>query len=131
MYGPERLRWTFPEKSYFDDGITVAAGSDVPVTPLNPWVGFLRRSPGGTHRAGKSITPEEGLTIMQALDPYTRNDAYLAFEENDKGSLEAGKLADYIVVDREILNTPSEVLKETKVLQTFVGGRLVYEASGR
>ena len=64
---------------------------------------------------------------MQALAMYTRNGAYLAFEENDKGSLETGKLADFIVVDRDVLNTSPEKLKDTKVLQTFVGGELVYE----
>jgi hypothetical protein len=67
--------------------------------------------------------------VEQALTLYTRNGAYAGFEENSKGSLEPGKLADFIVVDRDVLTVPADELKDVKVLQTFVGGRLVYDRS--
>ncbi len=127
IYGPERLRWTFPGKSYFDNGIIVGAGSDVPVTALNPWLGISAAVSRRDAQTGELTVPEERVTILQALDMYTRNGAYLGFEEQDKGSLEACKLADFIVVDRDVLAVPPEALKDTKVLQTFVGGELVYD----
>ncbi|MGC2447434.1 MAG: amidohydrolase family protein, partial [Candidatus Sulfotelmatobacter sp.] len=60
---------------------------------------------------------------------YTRNGAYVGFEEHEKGSLESGKLADFIVVDRDVLSVPSEELKDVQVLQTYVGGKLVFDKS--
>lgn len=71
MYGPERLRWTFPEKSYFDRDITVAAGSDVSVTSLNPWVGISAAISRRDAQTARVVVPEERLSIMQALEMYT------------------------------------------------------------
>ena len=65
--------------------------------------------------------------MLQALELFTRNPAYIGFEEKEKGSLEICKLADFIVIDRDILVVPSEQLKDVQVLQTWVGGELVYE----
>ena len=74
-----------------------------------------------------SSAPEERLSVLQALELFTRNPAYIGFEEKEKGSLEIGKLPDFIVIDRDILVVPSEQLKDVHVLQTWVGGELVYE----
>jgi predicted amidohydrolase YtcJ len=83
----------------------------------------LRRN----NQTGQVISPEERVSVLQALEMYTRNGAYLGFEESKKGSLEPGKLADFIMVDRDVLSVSPEELKDVKALKTFVGGELVYE----
>jgi len=127
-YGPERVRWSYPAKSYMENGIIEAAGSDVPVTPISPWWGIWSAVVRKDLATGEVIAPEERLTILEALRLYTLNGAYVGFEENQKGSLEVGKLADLIVVDRDVLSVPSDQLKDVKVLETFVGGKLIYQS---
>jgi predicted amidohydrolase YtcJ len=129
-YGAERTRWAYPAKSYIENGVVEAAGSDVDVTPLRPWWGIWAAVVRREAQTDKVLAPEERLTVREALRLYTRNAAYDGFEEKQKGSLEAGKLADFIVVDRDVLTAPAEELKDVSVLKTFVGGELVYEKSG-
>jgi hypothetical protein len=78
---------------------------------------------------GNVLAPEERLTVQQALQLYTRNGAFIGGEEREKGSLEPGKLADFIVVDRDILSVPTSQLKDVHVLATYVGGRQVQGAA--
>jgi hypothetical protein len=125
-YGPNRVRWIYPAKSFFDNGIVAAGTSDVPVTPISPWWGIWASVARKEFRTGQVIAPEERVSILQALEMYTRNPAYISFEENQKGSLESGKLADFIVVDRDVLSVPTDELKDVQVLKTFVGGEMVY-----
>ena len=126
-YGPERVRWSYPAKSYIENGIVEAAGSDVPVTPLSPWWGIWAAVVRKEMESGQVLAPEERISVEQALMLYTRNGAYAGFEEDRKGTLESGKLADFIVVDRDVLSVPADELKDVKVLQTFVGGRKVFD----
>ncbi len=126
-YGPERVRWCYPAKSYIENGIIEAAGSDVPVTPLSPWWGIWAAVVRRDLQSGQIFAPEERISVEQALALYTRNGAYAGFEEDRKGALEPGKLADFIVVDRDVLTVPADELKDVKVLQTFVSGQSVYE----
>jgi predicted amidohydrolase YtcJ len=126
-YGAERVRWSYPGKSYFDNGVHVAAGSDVSVTPISPWWGIWAAVERRELNSGEVLAPEERLTVMQALQLYTRNGAYTGFEENKKGSLEPGKLADFIIVDRDVLSIPSNQLKDVQVLATYVGGEIVFD----
>jgi hypothetical protein len=126
-YGPERVRWSYPARSYIENGIIEAAGSDVPVTPLSPWWGIWAAVVRGDMESGQILAPEERISVEQALALYTRNGAYAGFEEDRKGALEPGKLADFIVVDRDVLTVPADELKDVRVLQTFVSGRSVYE----
>lgn len=128
-YGPERVRWAYPAKSYIDSGVIEAAGSDVPVTPLNPWWGIWAAIARKELESGQVLASEERISVKQALTLYTRNGAYAGFEEDSKGSLEAGKLADFIVIDRDVLSVPTDELKDAKVLQTFISGRCVYDSS--
>jgi predicted amidohydrolase YtcJ len=125
-YGPERVRWSYPAKSYIDNGIIEAAGSDVAVTPISPWWGIWAAVVRKELQSGQVLAPEERITIEQALTLYTRNGAYAGFEEERKGMLFPGKLADFIVVDRDLLTVPSDELKEVKVLSTYVGGQQIY-----
>ena len=126
-YGPERVRWSYPAKSYIENGIIEAAGSDVSVTPINPWWGIWAAVVRRDLKSGQILAPEERIPIEQALTLYTRNGAYAGFEEDRKGALEPGKLADFIVIDRDVLNVPADELKDVRVLQTFVGGQSVYD----
>jgi predicted amidohydrolase YtcJ len=126
-YGAERVRWSYPGKSYIDNGVHAAAGSDVSVTPIRPWWGIWAAVERRELNTGEVLAPEERLTVMQALQLYTRNGAYTGFEENKKGSLEPGKLADFIIIDRDVLTVPSGELKDVQVLATYIGGELVFE----
>ena len=94
--------------------------------PWSPWLGIwvaiTRRIEGGT-----VLNPDEALTREQALRLYTINNAYLNHEEKEKGSLEAGKLGDLILIDRDVLTCPVDAVRDTKVLLTVLGGRVVYE----
>lgn len=128
-YGPERVRWSYPAKSYIENGIIEAAGSDVAVTPISPWWGIWAAVVRKDLQTGQVVASEERISIEQALTLYTRNGAYAGFEEDRKGALEPGKLADFIVVDRDVLSVPSDELKDVKVLQTFVDGRSVYDGA--
>jgi len=126
-YGPERVRWSYPAKSYIENGIIEAAGSDVPVTPISPWWGIWSAVVRKDLQTAQVLAPEERITVQEALTLYTRNGAYAGFEEDKKGSLAAGKLADFIVVDRDVLSVPADELKDVQVLETWVGGERVYE----
>ena len=94
--------------------------------PWSPWLGMwtavTRRIEGGT-----VLNPAEALTREQAVRLYTINNAYLHHEEKEKGSLEVGKLGDLIVIDRDVLTCPADDIRDTKVLFTVVGGKVVFE----
>ncbi|MGH9862912.1 MAG: amidohydrolase [Candidatus Acidiferrales bacterium] len=125
-YGPERVRWSYPGKSYVENGIIAGGGSDVPVTPISPWWGIWAGVVRREINTGEILAPEERLTVPEVLTLYTRNGATIGWEEDRKGSLEPGKLADFIVVDRDVLAIPPDELKNVQVLMTFVDGALVY-----
>jgi predicted amidohydrolase YtcJ len=125
-YGAERVRWCYPAKSYIENGIIEGAGSDVSVTPISPWWGIwsaVVRKQLGTNEV---LAPEERITILEALRLYTWNGAYVGFEENEKGSLEPEKLADFIVVDCDVLSVPPDQLKDVQVLETYIAGHIVF-----
>lgn len=126
-FGPERVRWLHPHKTMKEMRIIAGGNSDCPVTFYSPWVqmytAVTRKS-----SSGQVVCPEEALNVMDTIRVYTINGAYLSKEESIKGSIEAGKLADMIVLDRDVLTIPSEEIKDVKVLTTIVGGSVVYSA---
>ena len=104
-------------------------GSLRSVNPYNPFLGLwttLTRQPRWTD---KPLHPEQIISREQALRFYTINNAWLTFEEKEKGSLEAGKLADLIVIDRDFLTCPTDEIKDLHVEQTWLGGKVVYSRS--
>jgi predicted amidohydrolase YtcJ len=133
VLGPERIRWFQPYKSWMKY-TTIGGGSDhmIKVDPrasVNPWDPWLAMEVAVTRRleSGQTLVPAEKLSREEALRLYTINNAYLGFEEKEKGSLEPGKLADMIVIDRDYLTCPESDISRTRVLTTIVGGKLVFE----
>ncbi len=115
-----------PYKMLFDSGIRMGAGSDSAVVgALNPWLGFYFITTG-KDASGTLLLPGQQLTRRQALRLYTASNAWFNFEERDMGSLEAGKLADLVVLDQPLLDVPDEALKQMQPLLTLVGGKAVH-----
>jgi len=117
----------------FDAGVTVGGGSDHmqkigSLRSNNPYNPFLAMATAITRRArwfDKPLHPEQALSREQAIRFYTINNARLLFQEGRTGSLEPGKFGDLIVLDRDILKCPEEEIASTRVLQTYVAGKLV------
>jgi predicted amidohydrolase YtcJ len=134
QFGYDRLRYFQPLQSIFKAGGVAGGGSDHmqkigSFRSINPYNPFLAMQTAITRRAkwyDGQLHPEEGLTREQAIRFYTINNAYLLFKEDRVGSLEAGKLADLIVLDRDILICPVDAIKDTQVKQTYLGGKLVF-----
>ena len=126
--GKERSKWLKPHRAWIDEGVMVGAGTDSPVTPYPPfvslWTAIARRS----EVKGTQMGTEQKVTREEAIRMYTVNGAYLTFEEDLKGSLEPGKLADIVIIDRDIMSCPEDDIKETKVLRTILGGKTIYSA---
>ncbi len=134
VLGPERMATLQPYRALLDAGVVVAGGSDHmikfdPQDSLNPYDPFLGMWMASTRIAadGSVHNPEQRVTREQALRMWTLNAAYLAFDDDVKGSLEPGKYADFAVLDRDILECSDDELKETQVLETVIGGRTVYQ----
>ncbi len=132
--GERRMQSFQPWKTCFAEGICIGGGSDHMVqldsfdstNPWNPWLGMWIAVTRQTERGGVD-KPEQRLSREQALQLYTINNAYLNFEERKKGSLEPGKLADLIMIDRDVLSCPADDIKQTKVVMTIVGGKTVWQ----
>lgn len=122
--GEERAKWVYPFKSALKKGIVLGLSTDSPVEPLNPWEtvyaavtrGKYERVPLYNH------TPDEVLTLEEALHAYTYGSAYILGEESELGTLEEGKLADFIVVDRDPFEVGEKELREIRVFETYIGG---------
>jgi predicted amidohydrolase YtcJ len=112
-----------------DAGAVIGNGTDVPVEDISPIEGFYatvtrKMSDGDVFFADERMTREE------ALRSYTINNAYAAFEEDIKGSLTPGKLADIVVLSHDIMTVPDEEIRHTEVLYTILGGQIAYRNSG-
>lgn len=130
--GPNRIKTTYAFRSLLDNGATLAFGSDWFVAPATPLEGIYaavtRRTLDGKNPDG--WVPEQKITVTEALRAYTIHGAYASFEENIKGTLEPGKLADFVVLDRDITAIDPVEIWDTKVQQTWVGGRKVFDRGG-
>ena len=122
---PARLKWLYRLKSFLDRGLIVAGSSDSPVVPDNPLVGIYGAV---TRRAqsGEELSPEEAVSAEQALAMYTINAAYASFEEEIKGAITPGKLADMVVLSADPLKSPPEQIKDIRVEMTIINGRVVW-----
>ena len=125
-WGRERAEWVTPVRTYLDEGIEISGGTDSSVVPYPPlWViyHFVTRDT----ISGGIFGPDQAISREDAVRLVTINNAYLTFEEDLKGSIEPGKLADLVVVPQDIMSCPVECILEANVTMTMVGGRIVYE----
>lgn len=135
QFGYDRLRYFQPLGSLFASGVIAGGGSDHmqkigslrSINPYNPFLGMWVTITRSAKWYDGQLHPEEALTREQAIQFYTRNNAHLLFWEDELGSLEPGKRADFIIVDRDLLTCPINDLKDTQVLQTWVEGKQVYK----
>ena len=129
VIGPERAKGTYAFKSLLDNGATLAFGSDWFVAPPTPLEGIYAavtrrtlddRNPGGW-------VPGQKITVEEALRAYTIGSATASFDEARKGTLARGKLADLVLIDRDLTTIPADSIRDARITMTVVGGRVVYE----
>lgn len=129
--GHDRASRTYAFRTFLNDRVRLAFGTDWDVAPLNPILTIY----GAVTRAtldGKNPNgwfPEQKLTVAESVEAYTMGSAYAEFQENEKGSITVGKLADMVLLSDDIFAIPPAKIREAKVLKTFVGGKLVWDAS--
>jgi predicted amidohydrolase YtcJ len=129
VIGTERARTTYAFRAFLDAHARLAFGSDWDVAPATPIEGIYaavtRRTLDGAHPDG--WFPAQKITVEEALRAYTSGGAYAEFQEHEKGTLAPGKLADFVLLDRDLTRTPPAELRNARVLMTVVGGTPVYE----
>lgn len=125
--GPERAKTTYAFRSLLDTGAALAFGSDWPVAPMTPLMGIYaavtRRTLDGKHPDG--WVPEQKITVEEAVRAYTMGSAYASFEDNLKGSIEPGKLADFAVLSDDIFAIDPVKIADTKVVATIFDGKFI------
>lgn len=134
QFGYDRLRYFQPLKTLFEAGVTAGGGSDHmqkigslrSINPYDPWLGIWVTLTRRARWHDKPLHPEECLSREQAVRFYTINNAKIMFLDNRTGSLEAGKLADFIVIDRDLLTCPVDEIRATKVISTWLAGQLIH-----
>jgi hypothetical protein len=129
VIGRERSETTYAFRSLLDSGARLAFGSDWFVAPPTPMEGIYaavtRRTLDGQHPDG--WVPRQKISVEEALRAYTIDAAYAAFSESSLGTLEPGKLADLVILDRNLFEIPPEELNSVRITTTMVGGKVVYE----
>ena len=131
--GKERADHEYPMQSFLEAGVLMASASDFPVTiPFDPLIGIesgiTRSEIGGSTK--EILWPEEKVSLEEMIASFTINGAYANFLEDEIGSLEVGKRADFIVLDRNLFQIPPNDIAKTKVLKTFIDGKEVFRAAG-
>lgn len=129
--GKERAKLAFPIRSLKNAGATIALGTDFPIDPLNP-MNQIHKAVTRIDSSGKETwNPDECITLADALKAYTQGSAYGTFRERELGTIEAGKLADIIVLDRNLFEIPSGEIKDTEVRLTMVDGKIIFNREKR
>jgi len=126
--GPKRAATSYAWAAFLNKGVPLAFGTDYPVEPVTPFRGLYAAVTRKSEDGKQQYFPEQKLTMDQAIAAYTTGSAFAEFEEKEKGKLEPGMLADFIVLDRDVTASSTEKVLATKVLRTVVGGKTVYEA---
>jgi hypothetical protein len=130
--GQERSRWLYAMRSFVAAGAPVVFGSDWPVSSVNPLEGIevavTREMPGGSPQG--AWQPQERLSLPDAIAAYTVNGAWLDFSDRERGSLVAGRLADFVVLSANLFKIPPTDIHKTQVDVTVFDGRVVHERQG-
>ena len=124
--GPKRAEHSYAWAEFLRRGVVLAFGTDYPVEPVTPFRGLYSALTRMSEDGRKSYYPAQKLNIEQAIAAYTTGAAFAEFAEKQKGKLEPGMLADFVVLDRDITAALPPKILETKVLRTVVGGKTVY-----
>jgi predicted amidohydrolase YtcJ len=129
--GHDRASRSYAFRTFLDHGVRLAFGTDWDVAPLNPmltiYAAVTRATLDGKHPNG--WFPEQKLTIGEAVEAYTLGSAYAEFQENEKGSIMPGKLADMVLLSDDIFSIPPEAIRQVRVITTIVGGRVIWNGS--
>jgi len=130
--GPERMARHTPYRSFLDAGIIMASGSDYPNNSPDPWIGIYQMVTRRSQLSGEVYGPDQRIPLMEALKTFTLNGAYLTYDDSVRGSLTPGKLADFVILDTDLLAASEEELlgMASRVLMTVVGGRPVFTREG-
>ena len=126
-YGEEKMEWMFAHKSFIESGIRVAPASDHSPGPYEPLMA-IQSMVTRKDFAGRVWGPSQRITVEEALRVCTVNGAYASFEENEKGTITAGKLADFVILAEDPHDVDPDLIKEIQVIRTVLGGRTVHEA---
>ena len=127
--GEKRAReGAYPWRSLLDAGAVVTNGSDAPVEDVDPIESYYASVTRKRADSGMAFFPEQSMTRAEGLKAYTLSNAWAAFEEKDKGSLEVGKLADVTVLSKNLLTCGDEEILDAKVLYTIIGGKVKHAA---
>jgi predicted amidohydrolase YtcJ len=129
--GPERIKGAYAWQTFLDQGTVIAGGSDFPVEHVNPFYGLYAAI---TRKDHEGLPPggwysEHKMSRIEALRSFTLDAAYAAFQEDVIGTLEPGKWADFIIIDRDYFNVPAKEIREINVLETWLAGEKVYSAN--
>lgn len=125
-YGKDRAYNMFPANRFLKNGITPVGSSDCPITFSDPFLNMYMATTRKT-QSGQIINDAECITIEEALRMFTINGAYISFEEDIKGSIEKGKLADLVVLSESLTKISPDILKDVKAELTMIGGEIVYQ----
>jgi predicted amidohydrolase YtcJ len=131
--GHDRSSRTYAFRTFLDHGVRLAFGTDWDVAPLNPVLGLYAAVTRAT-LDGKNPNgwfPEQKLTVAEAVEAYTMGSAYAEFQEKEKGSIRAGKLADMVLLSDDIFSVTPEKIRDVKVEKTILGGKIIWDAGSR
>lgn len=130
--GEERMNRLLPFRTYLEGGVVMASGSDYWVAPWDPWIGIYAMRTRRLQISGVVSGEDQTIPLQEALKTYTINGAYLTYDDDVRGSLEPGKLADLVVVDADLLTVPDPELLTMgdRVMLTMVGGSVEFRRDG-
>lgn len=127
--GPDRIKGAYAWRALLNTGVVIPNGSDFPVEEVNPLISFhsaVSRQDASNSPAG-GWYPDQVMTRAEALASMTLWPAHAGFQEKDMGSISAGKFADFVILDRDIMTVPARDILQTRVMSTWLGGKRVYE----
>jgi predicted amidohydrolase YtcJ len=129
--GHDRASRTYAFRTFLNHGVRLAFGTDWNVAPLNPMLGLYAAVTRATldGKTPNGWFPEQKLTVAEAVEAYTMGSAYAEFQENDKGSITPGKLADMVLLSDDVFSVDPAKIRDVKVMTTFVGGKIVWDVT--